>query len=73
MVGFVPVFFYEISEKVVFVLLRDFYDGWFCSVTRFQGKSVLFCYEFSMLVGYKISMLFGYKISMAVGFDPVFI
>jgi len=38
-VGFIPLFLYEISKTVGFVLLRDFNDGCFFSVTSFQRWS----------------------------------
>jgi len=65
MVGFVPLFFYEISRNVAFVWLRHFYDDWFCFVKKFQWRSVLFGYDISMTVGFV--PLFSYEILRKVG------
>jgi len=35
-VGFASLLFYEILKTIGFVSLRDFIDGRFCSVKRFQ-------------------------------------
>jgi len=59
-------FHYEISVMVGFVLLRDFNDGRFYSVMRFQWRPVLFGYKISKTVGFVA--VFFYEISRKVGF-----